>query len=351
MRQNLQRLSLHQRRLIFILIFVGVLLALASITLLLVGQALTSAARVQAVALIPSVTVTEFAILPDDDAFPAAVAVAPGGMVYTGSFATGAVWAIDARGEVTEIPGTRDAIGAVIGLAVAPDGALLVVDQLDTDPRTAGGEIIRIGRDGTVRPYVELPDGERFVAPTDIAFDPTGAFYVSDAGPNQVWRFTLDQFGVPRGEVWWTAPPQNGGARQAISGLAYDPVHDALIVAEPETNVIYRVRLEDRATEILYRHGSRPNPPGFNGVAVTEEGRVFVAALGQNGVALVEEGNLNYIAGLFRGASDVAVAGPDRLVVTNFDQSSLVLPLVLPQLPFALDMLVFDPAVLELSAP
>ena len=50
------------------------------------------------------------------------------------------------------------------------------------------------------------------------------------------------------------------------------------------------------------------------------------------------------IAGHFRGASDVEFAAPNRLYVTNFDQSSIVLPIVRPQLPFAIDVIELSPA-------
>jgi sugar lactone lactonase YvrE len=162
-------MSIWQRRLVFFLIFGGGLLLLLAITLLLVNQSLNSGTRVVSVALIPDVTVRQFAALPDDDAYPAAVAVAPDGTVYTGSFATGAVWAMTPDGEVSEVPGTRDAIGAVVGLAVTPDGGLLVVDQVDTDPRSAGGQVVRVSGDA-----ITIFADVGFIAPNDLAIDRQG---------------------------------------------------------------------------------------------------------------------------------------------------------------------------------
>src|SRR5512134_2824788 len=135
--RNLRRLPTGQRCLVFILIFGGLLMVLILITLLLAGQALNSGPRVISTSLVPNVTVRQFASLPDNNAYPAAVVAAPDGTVYTGSFATGAVWAIDPDGTLHELRDTRDSIGAVTGLAIAPDGAILVVDQNDTDPRSA----------------------------------------------------------------------------------------------------------------------------------------------------------------------------------------------------------------------
>ena len=232
---------------------------------------------------------------------------------------------------MTEIPGTRDAIGSAMGLTVAPDGALLVVDQLDTDPRTSGGKLVRVAA-GAITTFAEMG----FVAPNDVTVDAIGQVYVSDSGANEVWRFAADG---ANGAIWWDSPAPDSPKRPAVTGLAYDPVSDAIIITDPEVNDIYRVTVADAATEVVYHHGERANPPGFDGVTVTPEGVIYVASLGQNGIAQVNDGKLDYIAGLFRGASDVEYAAPNRLYVSNFDQSSIVIPLVHPELPFALDVI------------
>jgi DNA-binding beta-propeller fold protein YncE len=335
--RTLQQFPVWQRRLIFFLTVVGGLMLLLAVTLLLVNQTLNGQ-RMVSVALIPEVTVRQFAALPDDNAYPSSVAVAPDGTVYTGSFGSGAIWSITPEGEVSEIPGTRESIGAVMALTVAPDGSLLVVDQEDTDPRTSGGKLIRV-QDDTVTTFVDIG----FIAPNDIAIDAAGHIYVSDAGGNGVWRIDADGL---NGAIWWEAPaqPEGSAIHPAVTGLAYDALDDALIVTDPEVNDVYRVSISDGATETIYHHGDRANPPGFNGVTVTPDGTIYVAVLGQNGVAQINDGRLDYIAGLFRGSSDVAYAAPNRLYVANFDQTSIVLPVVRPQIPFAID-------VIELQAP
>ena len=330
--QRLQYLGIWQRRLVFFLIFGGIIVGLLAITLLLVTNALNSGERVVSVALIPDVTVREFAALPGNDAYPSAVAVAPDGTVYTGSYVTGAVWRITPEGEVGEIPSTRDRIGALIGLTVAPDGTLYLVDQLDTDPRSAGGKVFVL-REGALAEFA----ASDFIAPNDVTLDGQGRVYVSDSGSNQVWRFDMDR---TNGVVWWSSPAlEDEALTPAVTGLAYDATRDAIIITDPEINDIYRVNVGDGATEVLYRHGERETPPGFDGAVVTPDGALYVAALGQNGIARVEDGRLDYIVGLFRGASDVDFAMPNRLYVTNFDQSSIVIPLVSPQLPFAIDVI------------
>ena len=110
-------------------------------------------------------------------------------------------------------------------------------------------------------------------------------------------------------------------------------------MTEPERNVIYRVPVTGGEAEVLYQHpDGTQHPPGFDGVTVSPDGTLYVAALGQNGIARLDNGLLTYIAGQFRGASDVAGVDGQRLYVTNWDQSALALPLVQPRLPFGVDV-------------
>ncbi len=341
MTDNLRRLSQGQRVLIFILLFGGGIVLLVAVTALLVSQALNPAQRQQAVALIDAVTVREFAALPDEDAYPAAVAVGLDGTVYTGSFASGAVWAIDASGVPTERPGSRDRIGAVVGLAVAPDGTLYVVDQVDTDPRSGGGSVWRIAPDGAIAAFADSFDEQGFVVPDDVTLDADGYVYVSDRGRDEVLRFDPDGSNAA---VWWTPQVERADAYEP-TGLAYHPALDAILITDAVLNTVYLVPVSDSTvSETLYDHGARANAPGFDGVTVTPTGDIYVAALGQNGVARVERGELTYIAGLFRGASDLDYdPTSDRLYVTNWNQTPLVIPGDLPQLPFALDVIDLSP--------
>ncbi|MDX2163704.1 MAG: SMP-30/gluconolactonase/LRE family protein [bacterium] len=338
MMKNLRYLSVAQRRFVFFVIFGGALLAFIGITALLINSALNTGERVQGIALDPAVIVREFAALPGEDAYPPAVAVAPDGTVYTGSYVTGAVWQIAPDGRsVTEIPGTRDAIGAFTGIALAPDGALIVIDQEDTDPRSSGGRIWRIANQ-QVTPFDLVTDSTGWISPNDAAFDTAGRLYITDSGRNEVWRYEASTL---NGAIWWVPPapaPDAPNQRRAITGIAYDATTDSVLITDPEQNRIYRVPADDpTAGAILYDHAGRETPPGFDGITVAPDGTVYAAALGQNGVARVEDGELRYIAGLFRGVSDLAYAPGDRLIVPNFDQTSIVLPLIAPQLPFALD--------------
>src|SRR5215475_3072036 len=118
--RTLQSMTLWQRRLVFFVIFGAILLVLLGVSLLLVNNALNNnGVRATSVPLISDVTVSQFAALPDDNSYPESVAVALDGSVYTGSYVTGAIWKITPAGDVSEVPGTRDGIGAAMGIAVA----------------------------------------------------------------------------------------------------------------------------------------------------------------------------------------------------------------------------------------
>ncbi|MEZ4669671.1 MAG: hypothetical protein R3E39_17335 [Anaerolineae bacterium] len=337
MLQRILELPQGQRLAIFILIFGGGLLVLVLFTLALIRGSENSTTRTQGVALVNTVTVAPFAVLPDDDAYPAAVAVTHDGRVYSGSYQSGVLWVIDTNGTVTEIPNSRDSIGAVSGLAVAADGTVYVVDQLDTDPATDGGDVKRLGTDGSITTFVSVPDDRGFLIPERAAVDDSGHVYISDRGRDEVWRFNDDGSG---GTLWWSPPVLDGAERYDTAGLAYDASHESLLVTDGINNTIYRVPVDNPAQgELLYRHGSRPNSPLFFGLTVAADGSIYVAALSQNGIARLNGDNLDYIAGLFRGASDVAYAAPDKLYVTNWDQTSLQRTTEKPFLPFTLDVI------------
>ena len=147
-----------------------------------------------------------------------------------------------------------------------------------------------------------------------------------------MWRLTPDGNGGP----WWRAPA--GETLAAPTGLAWDAQRQALIITDSSRDAIYRVSATDGATETLYEHGNAEHAPGLDGVTVSPQGHILVAAQGQNGLAVLEAGELRYLAGVFRGISDVAWSA-GRIYATNCDSFSLVVGLLQPRLPFALDVI------------
>jgi hypothetical protein len=340
--QRIQQLPQGQRRIIFWGIMIGGIVLLVGITVWLIFGAINSQDDRDSVALVQGVTVKAYGSLPDDDAYPAAVVSRADGVVLAGSYKSGTIWAIGSDGTVIEVPNTRNPIGAVSGLAAAPDGTVYIVDQDDADPRTSGGSLKKMSPDGTITHFAGIDDGRGFVSPDDVTLDPSGNVYVSDRGRDEVWRFNPDGTG---GVAWWKSPEIAGAKEYAPTGLAYDAAHQAILITDSSNNVIYRVSLDGKNTETVYQHGDRPNAPVFDGITATPDGTIYVAALSQDGIARVDGDDLYYVAGLFRGPSDVDYnPTTNALYVNNFDSGALVVPGLSPRLPFTID-------VVNLSAP
>lgn len=344
--KRIAALNRPQRLLIFILLMGGGAALCLALVAVLILQAVGSVPRVQAVALRDGVTATEFFTLEDADAYPASLAVGPDGTVYTASYVTGAIWAADSAGSVRELTQTRHLLGAVSGMAAAPDGTLYVVDRLSADIGSRGGVVFRIGPDGTVTPFGGASGEQGFMLPDDIARDARGYIYVTDWGRDVVWRLPPEG-----GEavVWWQPPAIPGVSDYAPTGIAYDTLRAALIITDPTRDTVYLVpALANTPTEtaaltqVLYQH-SGEQTPGFDGVTVTPDGTIYLAALGINKLARLQNGALDYLAGSFRGGSDVDYAlqadGSLRLYVSNWDQLSLLVKAITPRLPFGIDVI------------
>ena len=326
-----------RRRAIFLtLALLSAAAAILGFSVSLLLSALRAGEREMAQALLPGVTLSEFATLPDDDAYPAALASAPDGTLFTGSFASGALWRIDASGRANEIPGTRDALYSVSGLIVTADGTLYILDgAIGAGQGSADPAIYTLSAAGELGRFASVSDAQ---LPDDIAVDAAGNVYVSDWGMDVVWRFSPEG----AGEIWWRPPVVSDTDEIDPIGLAYDEGQDALLISDPIGGRLYRVPLASenpRAdTEILYDHGVAPEPPGFDGLTVAADGTIYLAALGQNQLQRLSDGRITVIAAGFRGISDV-VHHDGRLYVTNWDQVSLVSQLVPAHLPFAIDVI------------
>ncbi|QPC83561.1 SMP-30/gluconolactonase/LRE family protein [Phototrophicus methaneseepsis] len=338
-----------------IIIFVGgslmALLACVVVTVLVIVLIAYNQPRTEAVAMQEDVTIQEFAQLPDDDAYPSSLALAEDGTLYTASYQSGTVWAISPEGEVTELASTRDQIGAVIAIEIAPDGTLYALDH--SDPiAVQGGVLWHISGPGYLSEAVTLPvaDGATPLFFDDLAIDSDGTVYISERVEDRIWRW---QPGTDAAESWWQAPTRDDAAQQSPGGLAYDPVNNAIVVADAALNTLSRIPIDaddpQAATEQIYRYIGEPeNTPAFDGLTITADGTIYVTALGLNSVARLDGDTLTYLAQGFRGSSDVAFdAGRNLLYVNNWDQSHLQPQTVFlffrmyvpPSLPFGIDVL------------
>ncbi|PJF22333.1 MAG: hypothetical protein CUN56_06545 [Phototrophicales bacterium] len=328
--KRIQLLNRSQRLVIFLLMFGGVLMGLVALTLLLYSLTLNAGSRLMAVPAIEGITVREFVQLPGDDAYPSALAVSLDGVVYTASYQTGAVWQISPEGELLELPDTREQIGSVTGLAVDGQNVLYILDRLDPNPNAAGGMIWQWTAETGLQAFNEQDAG--FVSPSDITVDEVGNLYVADFGRREVWRIE------PNGaaSLWWV-PPDVELSNVRPTGLDYHA--GMLYVTDSIQDTIYRFMADDPAqTEQVYRHHFPGETPGYDGIAVADDGTIYIATLEMGVMRLTIGEDVEVIARDFRGSSDLDVFG-NLIYVTNFDSRSLYDVFLNPQLPFALDVI------------
>lgn len=347
---RIQQLPLWLRTLIFSAGIVVVILIFFILALLPILQSVTNPQRTLAVPIAENIAVEEFAVLPDDDAYPAALAIAPDGTLYTGSYRSGVVWIISPDGDIQEKAGSREFIGSVSGLTTDSDGVVYILDRVE--PLQAAGAVIWRSVEGELQEIARFSSDplNGVILPDDIAVDAAGNIYISDFAPDRIWRLDPDGRNP---QIWWQPANAEDIAYETI-GLAHHPQTDSILVTDPLQSTITRIPTTaadpQAAAEIIYSHPVSEEHPGFDGLTVTPEGDIYVAALGRNRVARLENGELFYLAGGFRGASDVAYdAERERLYVNNWDQSHLQ-PFRLfifsidtnPRLPFALDVVTFN---------
>ena len=314
----------------------------AALIIVMTWFVIGSAPRSRAIAIADNVTVTEFATLPDNDAYPAALAIDAAGVLYSGSYQSGALWSISPAGEVREIRGSREKIGSVSGLDVAADGALYILDRIA--PLDATGAVIWRYAEGELARLFEIryDDFTGGILPDDIALDADKRIYISDR-LGHVLRYSptgaaLGEGGEP---YWWFAPCRQ---KCEITGIAYDRANEELLIADPAAEAVYRVKIADGLTEDrrkVYGGAEQRNEYGFDGISAARGGGVYIALLNWNRVARVVDGGLLMLAKDFRGASDVAYdPARGRLYVSNWNQFGLAFG-TSPQLPFAIDMIEF----------
>lgn len=334
--ERIQMLSRGQRIFIFFMVFGGGLALMAAIVLLLISFTINTQPRAEAVAVVDAVTVGQFVELPGDEAYPASIAGSDT-RIYTGSYVTGAVYEIELDGTVRTLPDTEELIGSVTGITVSPDGTLYVLDRLTSNPRSAGGVLWRFRPGSTPEQLPGFAEDETGLSsPDDVLALPDGRVLVTDRGRREIIAYDAEG----NASVFWSAPEDDTDL--SPTGLAYDSANDAIILTDSsDERRVYRIALETQETTLLYTYDGNDDAPLFDGVAIADDGVIYIAAL-EGGIVELRDGVYTQIATNFRGASDVALLA-DRLYVTNFDSASIVSPLQEPQLPFALDVIELNP--------
>ena len=191
---------------------------------------------------------------------------------------------------------------------------------------------------GTVRPYLQRRNSERFKGVNDLVFDRVGNLYFTDQGQTGLHD--------PSGRLYRLRP---GGQLDLLlgnvpspNGVALSPDERVLYLAVTRANAVWRVPLLDdgsvsKVSAFFISHG----PSGPDGLAVDTGGRLIVANPGL-GCAWV----LNHRAEPERvlrsplGASltNIAFGGPNRQTLYCTESTSgsvLRTPLDAPGLPLA----------------
>ena len=237
----------------------------------------------------------------------------------TDSFLEGPVF--DAAGNlyVTDIPFGRifriDPLGAwdqVAEWAGEPNGMKFLNDRelLVTDYRN-GLMAVEIAT-GTVRPFLDRRNSERFKGVNDLTFDSRGNLYFTDQGQTGLHD--------PTGRLYRLRPDGRLDLLLANvpspNGVALSPDERVLYLGVTRGNQVWRVPLlDDGSVSKVSAFFTSYGPSGPDGLAVDREGRVIVANPGL-GVAWVlnhraePEVVLRSCAGT--SLTNVAFGGPDR---------------------------------------
>lgn len=328
---------------VFVVLIVGLIIG-ATVGLYYFN--VSSYPRLVPFALADNVRVYEYATLEGEEAYPSAVASTADGTLYTGSYIEGVIWQIDPDGNISEVADTRDNIGSVIGIDVAEDGTVYILDHLD--PFDAGGaKIWQISANG-LELSADIPErGDvSLLKPNDIAVTPDGRIFVLDISLGQILSIEGETV-----EIWWQAPDST----YQIAGLAYNSVNDSLLITDAARTAIYEIPVSaenpEAARQIIFVDENTQSPPAFNGIDVADDGTIYVAAFDLNEIwEIVPNTNeFTILANNYRGSSDIAYDNANqRLYVNNWDQSWLI-PITLvvmqvdlpPRLPFSVDVIEF----------
>ena len=261
----------------------------------------------------------EFDVIADGLGFPEGPVIAEDGTVFAVDIHAGTVVRVtDGRTEVAAATG-----GGPNGMAIGLDGLAYIANnggfpwtevnggRVPVDLRThsneppgfTGGWIERADlRSGAVTRLHDACDGRRLRGPNDLVFDETGGLWFTDLG--KVRRESVD-----RGGLYYIPPfppfPPGGPVRKVAfpllgpNGVGLSPDGRRVYVAETYTGRLWAWDLEAPgsvrapAGRAGAPHGGicvAATPFTFDSLAVEEDGRIAIAAIGDGIVVITPDG-------------------------------------------------------------
>jgi gluconolactonase len=284
----------------------------------------------------------EFDVLADGLGFPEGPVIASDGAVLAVDIDGGRVVRVaGGRVEVVATPG-----GGPNGMTIGPDGLAYVannggflwtevngvrvpidhVTHTNEPPGFEGGWIERVDLgSGAVTPLYDACDGRPLRGPNDLAFDEIGGLWFTDHGKGR--RESVD-----RGGLYYIPPgppgPPGATVREVAfpllgpNGVGLSPDGRRVYVAETFTGRLWAWELEApgqvRAApgSIAVRHGGTcvaATPFSFDSLAIEEDGRIAIGAIGDGIVVITpdgEEADIYPIPGDV--TTNIAFGGRDR---------------------------------------
>lgn len=262
---------------------------------------------------------------------PGGVAVDAYHTVYLSELDSGSIWQVSPDGTGNAVVGTdagTDRLYSPAGIALAPDGSLVVADA-------TAHRVCAVGMEGSIRVvaggasgYRDGPAGQAaFRFPRAVAVGADGSIFVADSGNDQIRQISPDgQVTTLAGSGFDYGDGEGDHARfRRPSGLAIDSF-GALFVADTGNNAIRRVSTHGEVTTVA---GS---PPGGNhdgagpairwrwpsAIAVDEEGWLWVSDFGNGKVRVIDPTRNTFtvleIPGLAWPAAVAAVPGRRAVV-------------------------------------
>ena len=195
------------------------------------------------------------------------------GNLYVADIPFGRVLRVDPAGEWEEVAQWD---GEPNGMKFLNDRELLITDYRN-------GLMACDVLAGTVRPYLERRNSERFKGVNDLTFDSRGNLYFTDQGQTGLHD--------PTGRLYRLRPDGQLdlllGNVPSPNGVALSPDERVLYLAVTRGNQVWRVPLmDDGSVAKVSAFFTSYGPSGPDGLAVDETGRVIVANPGL-GVAWV----------------------------------------------------------------